>query len=76
MCFGVSDIQLIAYFWSFQLQEAFAKGLLKPGMNVRVDKSKKYVNNVVSDRVNQCEVFVAESQNSFRKFYKTLVLHW
>lgn len=35
----------------FQLQEAFANGLLKPGMNVRVDKAKKYANNVVSDRV-------------------------
>lgn len=34
----------------FQLQEAFANGLLKPGMNVRVDKSKKYANNVVSNR--------------------------
>lgn len=38
-------------FLCFQLQEAFAKGLLKPGMNVRVDKSKKYVNNMVSDQV-------------------------
>lgn len=38
-------------FLCFQLQEAFAKGLLKPGMNVCVDKSKRYVNNVVSDRV-------------------------
>uniref|UniRef100_H2M4D8 EBNA1 binding protein 2 n=1 Tax=Oryzias latipes TaxID=8090 RepID=H2M4D8_ORYLA len=29
-----------------ELQEAFTKGLLKPGMNVLVDKSKKLVNNV------------------------------
>ncbi|XP_061593220.1 probable rRNA-processing protein EBP2 [Cololabis saira] len=29
-----------------ELQEAFAKGLLKPGMNVMVDKSKKLFNNV------------------------------
>uniref|UniRef100_A0AAQ5Z8Z0 EBNA1 binding protein 2 n=1 Tax=Amphiprion ocellaris TaxID=80972 RepID=A0AAQ5Z8Z0_AMPOC len=35
-----------------QLQEAFAKGLLKPGMNVLVDKSKKFVNNV--DGMKQC----------------------
>uniref|UniRef100_A0A8C5EVB0 EBNA1 binding protein 2 n=1 Tax=Gouania willdenowi TaxID=441366 RepID=A0A8C5EVB0_GOUWI len=28
------------------LQEAFAKGLLKPGMNVMVDKRKKFVNSV------------------------------
>ncbi|XP_034439147.1 probable rRNA-processing protein EBP2 isoform X1 [Hippoglossus hippoglossus] len=28
-----------------QLQEAFAKGLLKPGMNVLVDKPKKMTNN-------------------------------
>ncbi|XP_069560933.1 probable rRNA-processing protein EBP2 [Brachyistius frenatus] len=28
------------------LQEAFAKGLLKPGMNVLVDKPKTFVNNV------------------------------
>uniref|UniRef100_A0AAQ5XA78 EBNA1 binding protein 2 n=1 Tax=Amphiprion ocellaris TaxID=80972 RepID=A0AAQ5XA78_AMPOC len=34
------------------LQEAFAKGLLKPGMNVLVDKSKKFVNNV--DGMKQC----------------------
>ncbi len=33
----------------FQLQEAFAKGLLKPGMNVLVDKPKKFVNNMVSE---------------------------
>lgn len=35
-----------------ELQEAFAKGLLKPGMNVRVDKPKQYVNNVAGLR--QC----------------------
>ncbi|XP_022052955.2 probable rRNA-processing protein EBP2 [Acanthochromis polyacanthus] len=35
-----------------ELQEAFAKGLLKPGMNVLVDKSKKFVNNV--DGMKQC----------------------
>lgn len=29
-----------------ELQEAFAKGLLKPGMNVLVNKAKKFVNNV------------------------------
>ncbi|XP_061739643.1 probable rRNA-processing protein EBP2 [Nerophis ophidion] len=29
-----------------ELQEAFAKGLLKPGMNLVVDKSKKCANNV------------------------------
>ncbi|XP_008277640.1 putative rRNA-processing protein EBP2 [Stegastes partitus] len=29
-----------------ELQEAFSKGLLKPGMNVMVEKSKKFVNNV------------------------------
>lgn len=29
-----------------ELQEAFAQGLLKPGMNVLVDESKKFVNNV------------------------------
>lgn len=29
-----------------ELQEAFAKGLLKPGMNVLVDQPKKFVNNV------------------------------
>lgn len=29
-----------------ELQEAFTKGLLKPGMNVLVDKAKKSVNNV------------------------------
>ncbi|CAJ1061073.1 probable rRNA-processing protein EBP2 [Xyrichtys novacula] len=29
-----------------ELQEAFAQGLLKPGMNVLVDKAKKSVNNV------------------------------
>ncbi|XP_061682125.1 probable rRNA-processing protein EBP2 [Syngnathoides biaculeatus] len=28
------------------LQEAFAKGLLKPGMNLRVEKPKTFVNNV------------------------------
>ncbi|XP_034387509.1 probable rRNA-processing protein EBP2 [Cyclopterus lumpus] len=28
------------------LQEAFAKGLLKPGMNVYVERSKQFVNNV------------------------------
>lgn len=31
-----------------KLQEAFAKGWLKPGMNVLVDKTKQFVNNVVS----------------------------
>ncbi|CAG11568.1 unnamed protein product, partial [Tetraodon nigroviridis] len=35
-----------------QLQEAFSKGLLKPGMNLCVDKSKKYVNNV--EAMKQC----------------------
>ncbi|XP_040040803.1 putative rRNA-processing protein EBP2 [Gasterosteus aculeatus] len=29
-----------------ELQEAFAKGWLKPGMNVLVDKTKQFVNNV------------------------------
>ncbi|XP_029988061.1 putative rRNA-processing protein EBP2 [Sphaeramia orbicularis] len=35
-----------------ELQEAFAKGLLKPGMNVMVEKSKKFVNNV--EGLKQC----------------------
>ncbi|RVE73570.1 hypothetical protein OJAV_G00032590 [Oryzias javanicus] len=35
-----------------ELQEAFTKGLLKPGMNVLVDKSKKLVNNV--EGLKQC----------------------
>ncbi|KAK2835224.1 hypothetical protein Q5P01_015708 [Channa striata] len=35
-----------------ELQEAFAKGLLKPGMNVLVNKPKKFVNNV--EGLKQC----------------------
>lgn len=35
-----------------ELQEAFAKGLLKPGMNVLVDKPKQFVNNV--EGMKQC----------------------
>uniref|UniRef100_A0A3B5LER9 EBNA1 binding protein 2 n=1 Tax=Xiphophorus couchianus TaxID=32473 RepID=A0A3B5LER9_9TELE len=35
-----------------QLQEAFSKGLLKPGMNVLVEKNKKLVNNV--EGLKQC----------------------
>lgn len=35
-----------------ELQEAFAKGLLKPGMNVLVEKPKKSVNNV--EGLKQC----------------------
>ncbi|XP_034566085.1 probable rRNA-processing protein EBP2 [Notolabrus celidotus] len=35
-----------------ELQEAFAKGLLKPGMNVLVDKPKKCSNNV--EGLKQC----------------------
>ncbi|XP_071342504.1 probable rRNA-processing protein EBP2 [Trachinotus anak] len=35
-----------------ELQEAFAKGLLKPGMNILVDKPKKFVNNV--EGMKQC----------------------
>ncbi|KAG7242332.1 hypothetical protein INR49_024008, partial [Caranx melampygus] len=35
-----------------ELQEAFAKGLLKPGMNVLVNKAKKFVNNV--EGMKQC----------------------
>lgn len=35
-----------------ELQEAFAKGLLKPGMNVLADKPKKFVNNV--EGLTQC----------------------
>ncbi|XP_029284748.1 putative rRNA-processing protein EBP2 [Cottoperca gobio] len=35
-----------------ELQEAFAKGLLKPGMNVLVDEPKKFVNNV--EGLKQC----------------------
>ncbi|GLD49672.1 probable rRNA-processing protein EBP2 [Lates japonicus] len=35
-----------------ELQEAFAKGLLKPGINVLVDKPKKLVNNV--EGLKQC----------------------
>lgn len=35
-----------------ELQDAFAKGLLKPGMNVMVEKSKKFVNNV--EGMKQC----------------------
>ncbi|XP_060933874.1 probable rRNA-processing protein EBP2 [Limanda limanda] len=35
-----------------QLQEAFAKGLLKPGMNVLVDKPKKMTNN--AEGLKQC----------------------
>ncbi|XP_076577729.1 putative rRNA-processing protein EBP2 [Chaetodon auriga] len=35
-----------------ELQEAFSKGLLKPGMNVLVDKPKKCVNNV--EGLKQC----------------------
>ncbi|XP_074491075.1 putative rRNA-processing protein EBP2 [Sebastes fasciatus] len=34
------------------LQEAFAKGLLKPGMNVLVNKPKQFVNNV--EGLKQC----------------------
>uniref|UniRef100_A0A3B5Q7G9 EBNA1 binding protein 2 n=1 Tax=Xiphophorus maculatus TaxID=8083 RepID=A0A3B5Q7G9_XIPMA len=34
------------------LQEAFSKGLLKPGMNVLVEKNKKLVNNV--EGLKQC----------------------
>ncbi|XP_072245171.1 probable rRNA-processing protein EBP2 isoform X1 [Leuresthes tenuis] len=34
------------------LQEAFAKGLLKPGLNVLVDKTKKFANNV--EGLKQC----------------------
>ncbi|KAM9796446.1 probable rRNA-processing protein EBP2 [Syngnathus typhle] len=34
------------------LQEAFAKGLLKPGMNVMVDKPHKFINNVAG--MKQC----------------------
>ncbi|XP_017275885.1 probable rRNA-processing protein EBP2 [Kryptolebias marmoratus] len=35
-----------------ELQEAFNKGLLKPGMNVLVEKNKKFVNNV--EGLKQC----------------------
>ncbi|XP_028259125.1 putative rRNA-processing protein EBP2 [Parambassis ranga] len=35
-----------------ELQEAFTKGLLKPGMNLLVDKSKKFINNV--EGLKQC----------------------
>lgn len=35
-----------------ELQEAFAKGWLKPGMNVLVDKTKRHVNNV--EGLKQC----------------------
>ncbi|AWP10649.1 putative rRNA-processing protein EBP2 [Scophthalmus maximus] len=35
-----------------ELQEAFASGLLKPGMNVLVDQPKKHVNNV--EGMKQC----------------------
>lgn len=35
-----------------ELQEAFAKGLLKPGMNVLVNEPKKFINNV--EGLNQC----------------------
>ncbi|XP_040896808.1 probable rRNA-processing protein EBP2 [Toxotes jaculatrix] len=35
-----------------ELQEAFAKGLLKPGMNLLVDKPKKFANNV--EGLKQC----------------------
>ncbi|KAM9849346.1 putative rRNA-processing protein EBP2 [Aulostomus maculatus] len=35
-----------------ELQEAFAKGLLKPGMNLLVDKPKKFTNNVAG--MKQC----------------------
>ncbi|TKS74246.1 putative rRNA-processing protein EBP2 [Collichthys lucidus] len=35
-----------------ELQEAFAKGLLKPGMNVLLDKPKKFVNN--TEGLKQC----------------------
>lgn len=41
-------IKLIDFFCLPQLQEAFAQGLLKPGMNVLVNKQKKLVNSVVS----------------------------
>ena len=40
-----------------QLQDAFAKGLLKPGMNVLTTKSKTCVNNVVSQGAH-CRGFV------------------
>ncbi|XP_076026317.1 putative rRNA-processing protein EBP2 [Genypterus blacodes] len=35
-----------------ELQEAFAKGLLKPGMNVLVDERKKFTNN--TEGLKQC----------------------
>ncbi|XP_053178777.1 probable rRNA-processing protein EBP2 [Scomber japonicus] len=35
-----------------ELQEAFSKGALKPGMNVMVNKPKKFINNV--DGLKQC----------------------
>lgn len=41
-------VKFIGFFCPPQLQEAFAKGLLKPGMNVLANKQKKLVNSVVS----------------------------
>lgn len=42
-------IKLIDLFFCLaQLQEAFSKGLLKPGMNVLLNKPRKLVNSVVS----------------------------
>ncbi|XP_077391324.1 putative rRNA-processing protein EBP2 isoform X2 [Festucalex cinctus] len=46
---GMWRLQRIGY---FALQEAFAKGLLKPGMNLMVDKPKTFVNNVAG--MKQC----------------------
>ena len=43
-------VSMSHYFYCFlQLQEAFSKGALKPGMYVMVNKPKKFINNVVSE---------------------------
>ncbi|CAL9695547.1 unnamed protein product [Knipowitschia caucasica] len=39
-----------------ELQEAFAKGLLKPGMNVLVEKTKKFTNNAEGLRQSLAEL--------------------
>lgn len=41
----------------FQLQEAFARGDLKPGLNIEVDGTKrKAVNNIVSIALSRVEI--------------------
>lgn len=52
-----------------QLQEAFARGELKPGLNIEFQKGKDKINNIVSIQINKKKICqIKELFNTFNHY--------